>query len=191
MHHIEPRRNPQVFGAILIAIGVLLLLSQLVDSQFFRLNFGAIPWPMFQIVPGVAIAVFGLWLARQIPAITVLGVVITVTGLIFWFQQATGTYQTWAYAWALVAPTSIGLGLLLHGTVTRQQSLINLGINLTIIGLVLFGIGFSFFEFAINLSGLGDSLIGRLVGPVLLMVFGIYLLLRRGSGQANEKAKNI
>jgi len=59
---------------------------------------------MFVIVPGVALLVLGLavpsegGLGMAIPG----GIVLTV-GLILAFQDSTGTYASWSYAWALVA----------------------------------------------------------------------------------------
>jgi hypothetical protein len=149
-----------------------------IDFDFLRLNIGVIPYALFPIVVGIAVMVLGIALTKR-PSMTIVGVIITMLGFILWYQGSTGAYQTWAYAWALIIPTSIGLGFLLHGVVTHQPSLVSRGIHLVVIGMVLFGIGFTFFEFTINLSGYGDSAIGRLVGPVLLIGLGLYLLLRR------------
>lgn len=113
----------------------------------------------------------------------------TTVGCILWFQNTTGAFQTWAYVWALIAPTSVGLGFLLHGIIRDEPALISRGVNLIVIGLVLFGIGFAFFEFTINLSGFGDSFIGRLIGPVLLIGLGIYLFMRQGTRHTDAAIK--
>ena len=38
-------------------------------------------------------------------------------GLVLWVQETYDAYATWAYAWALVAPTAPGVGTLLYGAV--------------------------------------------------------------------------
>lgn len=190
MHQIEPRRNPNLWGAILIGLGVLFLPGQMADFEFLRLNWGMVAWPLFPIIVGIALIVLGLVLEPKNQAMTIVGVILTVAGAVLWFQAATGAYQTWAYAWALVVPTSIGLGMRLHGEVTHQPLLVSRGITLTVVGLVMFGVGFTFFEYTVNLSGFDDSVVGRLLGPVLLIGLGVYALWRRSSYPVEEKPKN-
>jgi len=193
VHQFEPRNhNAKVFGAVLIGLGVLLLLGQLFSFEFLHLNFGYIPWPAFVIVPGIALLALGVVLRGSGLVVTIIGALATATGLILWFQDSTGAFQTWAYVWALVVPTSLGLSMILHGVVANEPAYVRRGMNLTIIGLVLFGVGFAFFEFTINLSGFGNSTLGRLLGPILLIGLGVYALLRRSGRQAEGdlKAKN-
>ncbi len=83
----------------------------------------------------------------------VAGAIVTVTGVVLAVQNQTGLWSTWAYAWALVAPGGVGLGLLVYGALTRQRELALAGAWALLVGLALF-LGFAFFfESVIGLSG--------------------------------------
>ena len=43
------------------------------------------------------------------------GTVATTVGLVLLYQNNTGHWESWAYAWALVGPAASGLGLALWG----------------------------------------------------------------------------
>src|SRR5262249_860463 len=103
------RNNVKVFGAILIGLGIVLLIGQLSGFEFPHGSFVKLPWPSYVIIPGVALLVMGAMMGRNGLWIMTLGAVTTTTGLILSFQAYTDAYRTWAYAWALVVPTSIGL----------------------------------------------------------------------------------
>jgi amino acid transporter len=76
-----------------------------------------------------------------------------MVGLVLWVQETYDLYATWAYAWALVAPTGVGLGMLFYGLVHRDRELAADGLRTTVVGLCLF-FGFAFFfEGVIGLSG--------------------------------------
>lgn len=75
------------------------------------------------------------------------------TVLILLFQNIFDVYGTWAYAWALVAPTSIGLAKLVYGRLRQLDDQVKSGPNLTGIGLAMFLFGAFFFELGIGPSG--------------------------------------
>lgn len=52
--------------------------------------------------------------------LAVAGGIVTMTGTILLIQNTTGLWASWAYAWALIFPTSIGLGLLVYGLLRGQ-----------------------------------------------------------------------
>ena len=58
---------------------------------------------------------FGLT-QRDGSGLTVAGSIVTMVGLVLLYQNATGNWKGWAYAWALVGPGGSGLGMLLYGT---------------------------------------------------------------------------
>ncbi len=159
-----------VFGAALILFGLLMLVGQLLHVDFLGLL-----WPFFIIVPGLA-----LFLAALVASgkggepLAIIGSIITMVGSILLFQNVTGLWATWAYAWALIAPTSIGLGLLVWGAVKGHQDKVKEGLNLAGIGLVIFFVAGAFFELVVGLSGFG---LGPLALPLLLIGLGIVLIL--------------
>ena len=82
-------------GLILIVGGGALLVAQLMD-----VDFGRIGWPFFVIAPGVVLLLAGLASSGGL-GLAIAGSIVTMVGLILFFQNATGLYATWAYAWAL------------------------------------------------------------------------------------------
>ncbi len=82
----------------------------------------------------------------------------------------TGLWATWAYAWALVAPGAVGLGLFVYGVLTGQRDLVVSGGWALLTGLGLFIVFAFFFESVIGLSG------ERIVGLDALLAAGLVLL---------------
>lgn len=160
-------------GAILVVLGGLVLLGQVAG---FRAWGSA--WPLFVIVPGVLMLAASL-AGSAAAALAVPGAIVTTVGLVLLVQQTFDLYQTWAYAWALVAPTAVGVGLSLAGLQTRDARLRRRGGELVGLGLLLFVLGAAFFELVIGLSGFGLGL-GPYVFPLVLIGLGVLLLLGRG-----------
>jgi hypothetical protein len=139
--------GPAVLGGILIVVGIAFLVLQQLD-----LDIGRVGWPLFVIVPGVALLAFGL-LASDDEGPVVGGMVVTVVGLLLLVQNATGLWATWAYAWALAAPAGSGLGMILGGVRHGRGAKVREGIWQLLIGVAIFAVGFLFFEGLIGLSG--------------------------------------
>lgn len=153
-----------------IAIGVLLIVvgaAFLVGRQL-GIDWGDVGWPLFIIVPGLVLFVLALGVGgRAGSGFAVPAGIVTMTGVVLAVQNATGLWETWAYAWALVAPGGVGIGLLLYGLFTRQPDIATGGGWALLVGLGLFlGFGF-FFESVVGLSG------GRVAGMETLMAAGI------------------
>ena len=166
----DERRGAVVLGVFLIAIGGL----------FFLLNVTGIDleaWPLFIILPGVALFVAAFAVGGEPGSgLAIAGSIVTTVGLILAVQEATGLYATWAYAWALVAPGAVGLGLLVYGALTRQPKLVAGGLPALGVGLALF-LGFAvFFEGFIGLSGDRVPELRALV-PVGLVALGAILVV--------------
>jgi hypothetical protein len=110
-----------------------------------------------------------------------------MTGLVLAFQNATDSYQTWAYAWALVAPGGVGVGLVIYGLLAGERDSLRAGVPVLISGLGLFlGFGF-FFEGILGLSG------ARFVGfenafAVGLVVLGVIVLVLGVVGRRSPPA---
>jgi hypothetical protein len=158
-------------AVILIGLGIVFLLRPV-----FNIDLGHFTWPFFVIVPGIILFVAALSLGDPSgEALAVVGTVVTVVGLILLFQNTTNQWATWAYVWALVAPTSIGLGLVLYGSIKGHPTSVTNGTGLIKVGLGLFLAGAIFFELIIGLSGFG---LGNVGWPILLIALGVLLIFR-------------
>ncbi|OQA43078.1 MAG: hypothetical protein BWY52_02001 [Chloroflexi bacterium ADurb.Bin325] len=159
-------------GFGLIALGLLFLASQL-----FGFNPWHAIWPFFIIVPGLLFFVGMAALGKKGAALAVPGSIITMIGLILLFQMVTGLWQTWAYMWALIFPTSVGMGIAVAGLWGDDANALRAGGTLTLMGLAVFLAFAIFFELLLNLSGLWRGLLGRIMLPVLLIGAGTAILL--------------
>lgn len=161
----------RAFGIMLIVLGCLALLDNI-----FNIHVSRYIWPFFIIIPGVLIF-FSASRAEYGPGepFAMLGAMVTMVGLILLFQSTTGLWASWAYAWALVAPTSVGLGQLFYGTQNKQDSMAKSGMTLVNIGLIMFFVGIIFFELILNLSGFGRN---PIVWAGVFIGAGIIVLIR-------------
>ncbi len=157
-------------GISLIALGVLLILF-----NFLNIDYGQFAWPFFVIVPGILIFGVALFVDESLGKLLIIpGSVIAVTGIILLYQNTSNHWESWSYAWALVAPTGIGLGFFIYGSLKRQTDTIKKGMHMLIIGLVIFIVGFVFFELVIGISGIG---LGKYGWPLLLIGLGVLFVL--------------
>jgi hypothetical protein len=162
-----------VTGGLLVLVGAILLLG-----QFVRVDIGHYGWPFFLIVPGVAILVVALTARGALgEGLAILGSIITVTGLILLYQNVTDHFESWAYAWTLIFPGAVGVGMILYGLVAGRPGNSRAGIRLVGISLVLFLLGVAFFE---GLIGIGGYQFGRSAGVAvgaLIIAMGALLLI--------------
>ena len=105
------------------------------------------------------------------------GTVVTTVGLVLLYQDQTGRWESWAYAWALVGPAASGLGLVLWGLRSGNGGDVRNGTWGLLGGLAIFGVGFLFFEGLIGIGG--DQLaIPEWLLPVVVIAIGVVVLLR-------------
>jgi len=159
-----------VLGVILIVIGLAFLAIRYLD-QFA----GADVWPLFIIAPGVALLSLGLILPNS--GMTIGGSVVTSVGLLLAWQNATGLWATWAYAWALIGPTASGVGSTLAGLRSGNRKVRDAGLWQIVIGLALFAGFYLFFEQVIGLTG-DPAPLPEWALPVILIGIGGLVLLR-------------
>lgn len=158
-------------GLTMVALGVLFLFAQALDLSLWDIS-----WPLLVVIPGLLFFV-GMALGSKAAAPLALPAsVVTTTGLILFYQNFTGRWESWTYAWALIFPTAIGLGRAVEGAWIDDRDRIREGLAWTRIGLVLFAIGGVFFELVV---GLGRDTFNQLFWPALLIAAGAYFLLRR------------
>jgi hypothetical protein len=163
----------------LIALGVLFLVG-----QWLRVDVGHWGWPFFILVPGLALVAVGMASREPISqGLIVVGTVATAVGLLLFYQNMSDHWASWSYAWALIAPTAVGVGEVIYGTAKGHPEAVSAGTRLAGIGLVIFLAGAVFFELII---GVGGFRLGNWAWPFLLIIMGLVLLLRNMSGGAQK-----
>ena len=177
------RRMGLVGGVILVLLGAWLLAVQFVPGLDSLLNID-FTWPWLIIAIGLLLFVFGLVFGE--PGMAVPACIVSGIGIILLYQNTTGDWASWSYAWTLI-PGFVGIGSVLAGLLGEgddRRKAIGDGLNLIIISAVLFLI---FGSFLGGLELLGDY------WPVLLILLGVWLLIRplfrrqrRGAAEIQE-----
>ncbi len=179
-----PERPSAGKGMSTVAVGVALVLvgAALFAGQALGIGIEDIGWPFFVIAAGAAILVIGLVIARE-QGMVIGGTIVTTVGLVLLFQDQTGRWESWAYAWALVGPAATGLGLALWGLRSRNAADLRNGMWGVLGGVAIFAVGFLFFEGVIGIGGdrlaLPEWLLPVAVIGIGLVVLGRGLLERR------------
>jgi hypothetical protein len=170
-HHNMRSRANTILGLALVALGGLFLVGQLLNIGFWSFF-----WPFFIIVPGLMFFAGMILIGETAGPLAIPGSIVTTVGLLLLYQSVFNHFESWAYAWALVFPTAVGVGLMINGIWSRSPKLVEVGSRWSTIGLAIFLVGGMFFELLLNIS---DNFISGIVWPGLLILFGLYLLGRR------------
>src|SRR2546425_4486161 len=158
------------FGVVLVVLGLFALLV-----QFTGFDAGG-SWPLFVVIPGLTLLLVGflsLGTGALIP-----GAILTVIGLILAYMYATQDWPAWAFAWPLVAPGGVGLGIWLQGLRTSDAHLLRQGRVLMFVAALIFIIGFVIFGTIFRISETDYGWFGKAALPALLIIIGIVLLAR-------------
>lgn len=164
-----PERGALVFGLALIIAGIFFLAAQWSPDLRHWLNIER-SWPLIIVGVGVFLALIGL--AESEPALAIPSTIVGGIGLLLLYQNVTGDWGSWAYAWALV-PGFVGLGMLLAGLLGSRRSRhwrgpMEVGAWMLAISLIVF---------LANANWLGGRAIGRF-WPIGLVIIGAWVLLR-------------
>jgi hypothetical protein len=160
------RRSNLAVGLILILIGAWFFAIQVFPNLRVWLNL-SFSWPMIIIGAGVLLLLIGL-LAGE-PGMAVPACIVGGIGGLLYYQNLSGNWGSWAYAWTLI-PGFVGAGVILSGLLgNRPKRSLGDGLNLIVISLVLFLI------FATFLGG--PNLLGPF-WPVLIILLGLWLIVR-------------
>jgi hypothetical protein len=164
---MDPRtRSGLGAGILLVLVGLVFLAIQLVPGlqDTFRLEF---TWPLIVVAVGVGLLLMGLLTSTPgmaIPACIVAG----IGGILYW-QNTTGQWMSWSYAWALI-PGFAGVGAILAAALGEGGwRAVSRGAETILVSLVMFAIFGSLFG--------GWALFGPF-WPVLLIVLGLVMLTR-------------
>jgi hypothetical protein len=170
----RPAASPPglVFGILLVVAGSTVLVLRVAD-----VSLGPSAWTLGLIVPGLAMLVASFAIPpRGGLGLAIPGTILAMVGLILYVQNTWDLYGTWAYAWALVAPTAPGLAMLVYGAVRRDGDLAREGLRVTLVGLGLF-VGFAlFFEGVIGISGHRVEHLDQVL-PYASIAFGVLLVV--------------
>lgn len=160
-------RSNVVGGVLLILLGLLFLAYQIMPDRLALFQEGR-GWPLIIVAVGLFLFIFGLLVGA--PGMAIPASIVGGIGLLLYWQNATGNWESWSYAWALI-PGFVGIGVILNGLLggDKISSALEGGIWLILISLTLFAIFGSF------LGGL--HLFGPYL-PALLIVLGVIFLLR-------------
>jgi hypothetical protein len=158
-------------GVALVGLGVLLILGEILNIRM-----GRFVWPFFVILPGLLFFYFMARGGKSAGPMAIPGSIITGTGLLLLYQSVTDHWASWAYAWALIFPTSLGVGLYINGRWSEKPSLRQTGVRLVNAGIVILIIGGIFFEL---LLGISQGRSSRVLWPILIIAVGVFLVLRQ------------
>jgi len=157
-------RANMAIAVALILIGGWFLAVQFVPA-LHAWTLERMTWPVAVIGVGVLLALVGLlsWSPELLVPACIIG---GLGGLLYW-QNTTGNWESWAYAWTLI-PGFVGVGVFLSELLRgRFRQAVTGGGWLILISLVMFLIFSSFLG--------GPSLLGA-YWPVLLILLGLISL---------------
>jgi hypothetical protein len=159
-------RTNYASGVLLILIGAAIL-----AFKFFPALAGLIhldtSWPVGIMTVGVGLFILGLVVGA--PGMAVPACIVGGIGGILYYQNLTGDWQSWSYAWALI-PGFVGVGVIIAGLIGGgfRKALLDGGWSI-LVSLVLFAIFASMFG---KLPALGAY------WPVLLILMGFLVLAK-------------
>src|SRR5436853_3118630 len=103
-------RGNLILGMLFVGLGILFLLEQLTGFQFFHFL-----WPLLFVAVGLVFFAAMFSGGPNVGGLAIPGSMFVMLGLVFLYQNAFNHFESWAYAWALVAPTGVGIGLCIFG----------------------------------------------------------------------------
>jgi hypothetical protein len=160
------QRSNIVLGLLLILAGAAFLANRFYPELPIWRYF-AFSWPWWVIGVGALLFVLGLLIGA--PGMAVPAVIVAGIGCLLYWQNATGNWDSWAYAWTLI-PGFVGLGIMLESLLEGKfRSGLRAGGSLVVISAILFVIFASF---------LGGPLLLRAYWPVLLILVGLWFIVR-------------
>ena len=166
-------------GSVLIAIGVLSLFGQI----FTSINFWSFIWPFFIIGVGAMFYVGMFAGGKSVSGLAIPATIITTIGLILFYQNMTGHWESWSYAWTVII-LAVGLGIYIMGVFGEDEGQRNSGKNLMKVGAILFVVFGGFFEMIFSIGS--KSMLRQSVFPIILILFGLYLIYTRLTKKDSE-----
>ena len=158
------KRSNIAVALVLILLGAWFLAVQ-VFPGLKNFAFGTITWPMAVIGAGGLLGLIGL--LTWVPGLIIPACIVGGIGCLLYWQNATGNWESWAYAWTLI-PGFAGIGIVLSGLMRGDRR-------------AMVGGGWTIFNSLVLLAIFGSFLGGGGVSkywPGLLILLGILLLVQ-------------
>ncbi|MHB9033739.1 MAG: hypothetical protein ACYC6L_11920 [Anaerolineae bacterium] len=154
-------------GLILIIIGLLATLSQLFGGSVWTYL-----WPGLIILPGILMFVGMLMGGKPAGGLAIPATIVTILGIVLFYQNLFNLWWTWSFIWALVGPVATGLGIIIFSLYTDNPDARKGGLVVLVIGLVflaIFGLAF----------GVNNSFLAGFIVPLFLIGLGVYIVIKR------------
>lgn len=164
-----PLSKPRLsFALVLIAVGIWQLAVN-VSPEVRAIAYGRLNWPVNVIGCGLFLALIAL--VTRCPGWYIPACIVTGVGGLLFYQNRSGNWVSWAYAWTLI-PAFVAVGLALMGVAMRKRGLF-VAAAWTLFGsIVLFGI------FGSTLGGLPVAGAAMALAVILLGVLFLVLPFR-------------
>lgn len=160
------QRSNLVVGLLLLLVGGWFLAGQFYPGLTATLQIET-TWPLWVI--GVGLLFLVLSVIASAPGLAVPAAIISGIGAILYWQEQSGDFDSWAYAWTLI-PGFVGVGIFLASLMEGRfmHGLRELG-RLAFLSIIMFGIFGGF---------LGGPAYLQTYWPVLLIAIGVWMLGR-------------
>jgi hypothetical protein len=161
------RRRNIAGGLVLLLLGAFFIFWQLAPDNITSWFYEYFAWPYYIIGAGLIFILIGI--VTGTGGLLVPGMIIGGIGGILYYQNLTGDWVSWAYAWVLI-PGFVGLGMLLGSFISRdlrseRRTGLNMFVICTLITLALWA--------AFHTGIIGTST----VWAAILILLGGYILL--------------
>lgn len=175
---MRQNRSNLFLGLLLILIGGWMFVTRQVPSVQAWLDANFI-WPMWVIGAGALVFLIGLITGN--PGMAIPASIIAGIGGILYYQETTGNFSSWSYMWTLI-PGFVGVGEILAGLLgERTRRNLTSGTKNLVVSAVMFLAFGTFFG--------GLSILGDYGAPILIILLGVYVMVRgfiRGSKVQDE-----
>jgi peptidoglycan/LPS O-acetylase OafA/YrhL len=166
-----------VYGRSRYALRGGLLLGGLLTLFLLR-HVIAVSVPFYVILPGLVLLVSALMFGKRAAVLAIPGCMAVTFGSILFYQQASGNYQSWNYAWALILAAA-GLGMVIQGTKSKRRRNLRYGMRTLSSGAFLFLLLGTIFALISSSDGAEPSNVGNVLWPLALIGAGVVMILRR------------
>lgn len=154
-------------GILLVLIGGLLLAYQLQPAMFSAYIPEFFDWPWYIIGFGGIFLLFAL--VTGAGGLAVPGMIFATVGGILNYQNLTGDWESWSFAWALI-PAGVGVGIMLAAIIEGKWRDILSGAWLFVGNGIVFFVFWAIFR--------QDSTLVRTYWPLGLVALGLIFLVQ-------------